>query len=286
MSKPTARPELPVATDHIETGTTQLIAGLANGVLTLTLNRPEVRNALTREMLEALSHQLAEAETADAVKCVVVTGAGMGFCAGGDVKRMAAKDDPNPAMTEIDCAIHGQRILQRNTAGRLFRMPKPTIAVINGAAAGAGLSLAMACDLRIMASTAILTTAFAKVGLSGDYGGTYFMTQLIGASKARELYFLSDRIDAGEAVRLGLVTQSCSPQTLAETGATLARRLANGPTVAYRYMKENLNRAIAGEMDDCLDTEATHHVHTMLTSDHREAVAAFVRKREPAFNGI
>jgi 2-(1,2-epoxy-1,2-dihydrophenyl)acetyl-CoA isomerase len=174
---------------------------------------------------------------------------------------------------------------QRATAGKLFKMPKPTIAALPGAAAGAGLSLALACDLRVMASNAIMTTAFARVGFSGDYGGTYFLTQLVGSAKAREMYYLSDRVSADEALRLGLTNWVCAPEDLMTKAREIALRLANGPTVAYRYMKENLNRAMAGEVDDCLDLEATHHVHCGQTEDHREATQAFVAKREPVFKG-
>jgi 2-(1,2-epoxy-1,2-dihydrophenyl)acetyl-CoA isomerase len=164
-------------------------------------------------------------------------------------------------------------------------MPKPTIAVLPGAAAGAGLSLALACDLRIMSSNAIMTTAFARVGFSGDYGGTYFMTQLVGSAKARELYFLSERVSADEALRLGLTNWICEPEELQAKTMEVANRLAKGPAVAYRYMKENLNRAMAGEVNDCLDLEATHHVHCGQTEDHRNATKAFVEKREPEFFG-
>jgi 2-(1,2-epoxy-1,2-dihydrophenyl)acetyl-CoA isomerase len=139
--------------------------------------------------------------------------------------------------------------------------------------------------MRVMASSAILTTAFARVGFSGDYGGTYFMTQLVGSAKARELYYLSDRVSAEEALQLGLANWVVEPEALMDKTMEIARRLASGPTVAYRYMKENLNRAMAGEVDDCLDLEATHHVHCGQTEDHREAAKAFVDKREPVFNG-
>jgi 2-(1,2-epoxy-1,2-dihydrophenyl)acetyl-CoA isomerase len=269
----------------IDTGTPDLLAQLDAGVLTLTLNRPDARNAMTRAMNAALASQLASAELDAAVKCIVLTGAGKGFCAGGDVKGMAARGDGTVGDNTIDGAIHKQRVGQRATAGKLFKMPKPTIAALPGAAAGAGLSLALACDLRIMANTAIMTTAFARVGFSGDYGGTYFLTQLVGAAKAREMYFLSDRISAEEALRLGLTNWVCAPEELASKTRAIALRLANGPTVAYRYMKENLNRALAGNVDDCLDLEATHHVHCGQTEDHREATKAFVEKREPVFKG-
>jgi len=271
--------------DMLDTGTPDLLARLDDGVLTLTLNRPEARNAMTRAMNEALARQLAEAELDPAVRCVVLTGAGSGFCAGGDVKGMAAAGDGTVGALTIDEAIHRQRVNQRATAGMLYRMPKPTIAALPGAAAGAGLALALACDLRVMASSAIMTTAFARVGFSGDYGGSYFLTRLVGAAKARELYFLSERVTADEALRLGLANWVCTPEELAERTEAVARRLAAGPTVAYRYMKENLNRAVNGELDDCLDLEATHHIHCSQTEDHREAARAFVEKREPVFKG-
>ena len=272
-------------TTPIDTGTPDLLANLDAGVLTLTMNRPEARNAMSAAMNLALQQQLAAAELDPAVKCVVLTGAGKGFCAGGDVKGMAASGDGTVGARTIDEAIARQRINQRATAGKLFKMAKPTIAALPGAAAGAGLALALACDLRLMASSAIMTTAFARVGFSGDYGGTYFMTQLVGSAKARELYFLSDRVSADEALRLGLSNWVCAPEDLAAKTREIALRLASGPTVAYRYMKENLNRAMAGEVDDCMDLEATHHVHCGQTEDHREATQAFVAKREPVFKG-
>lgn len=269
----------------LDTGTDHLLAALDGGVLTLTLNRPEARNALSGEMTQALARQLAAAELDPEVRCVVLTGAGKGFCAGGDVKGMAARNASGARAETIDEAIHRQRLNQRATAGKLFRMPKPTLAVLPGPAAGAGFSLAMACDLRIMADTAFLTTAFAKVGFAGDYGGTYFLTQLVGAARARELYYLSERVNAEEALRLGLTNWVCKPEELAERAAGVAARLAAGPAIAFRYMKENLNRAMAGEVEECLDLEATHHVHCGQTEDHREAARAFVEKREPIFHG-
>jgi 2-(1,2-epoxy-1,2-dihydrophenyl)acetyl-CoA isomerase len=268
----------------IDTGTTDLLATLDEGVLTLTLNRPDARNAMSEAMNRALALQLAQAELDPLVKCVVLTGAGKGFCAGGDVKGMANRNAAGGTLT-IDEAIHRQRVNQRATSGKLFKMPKPTLASLPGAAAGAGLSLALACDLRIMARSAVMTTAFARVGFAGDYGGTYFMTQLVGTAKARQLYYLSERISADQALALGLCNWVCEPEDLVARTEEIARRLAAGPTVAYRYMKENLNRALAGEVDDCLDLEATHHVHCGATEDHREAAKAFVEKREPVFQG-
>jgi 2-(1,2-epoxy-1,2-dihydrophenyl)acetyl-CoA isomerase len=270
--------------------TDDLIAAVEGGVLTLTLNRPAARNALSRAMLDALARLLEQAEADPAVGAVVITGAGGAFCAGGDVKGMAARNasgEPEPIdQAPIDQQIARQRRNQRAISGRLHAMPKPTIAAIPGAAAGAGLSIALACDLRVMADTAFLTTAFAKVGFSGDYGGTYFLTRLVGAAKARELYFLSDRVDAAEAQRLGLANRVVPADALLAEAQALATRLANGPRVALAYMKENLNRAFSGgDMDDCLDLEATHHVHCGLTDDHKDAAKAFVEKRSPVFKG-
>jgi len=136
-----------------------------------------------------------------------------------------------------------------------------------------------------MASSAFMTTAFARVGFSGDYGGSYFLTQLVGSAKARELYYLSDRVGAEEALRLGLTNWVCADDELAARTRVIAGRLAAGPTVAYRYMKENLNRAMTGDLYDCLDLEVTHHIHCGQTDDHREATKAFVGKREPVFHG-
>lgn len=274
-----------MALHNTETGTSHLLANLEDGVLTLTMNRPEARNALSGEMLDALADQLARAEVATDVRCVVLTGAGKGFCAGGDVKAMndqGADAHPGNAPDEY---IHRQRLIQRATAGKLFQMPKPTLAVINGAAAGAGLALALACDLRVMSADAILMTAFGRVGLPGDFGGSYFMSQLIGVARARELYFLSHKISAERAVELGLSNWAYPPETLLEESLAIARQLATGPGVAYRYMKENLNRAMSGQLEECLDLEATHHVHCLFTADHREAAAAFVEKRDPVFTG-
>lgn len=268
------------------TGTDHLLAFLENGVLTLTMNRPEARNAMSQELNSALQAALARAELDDDVRCIVLTGAGKGFCAGGDVKGMNARNSGDGEAVTIDAAIHRQRVNQRATAGKLYSIPKPTIAALPGAAAGAGLSLALACDMRIMASNAIMTTAFARVGFSGDYGGTFFLSQLVGTAKARQLYFLSERVSADEALQLGLTNWVCNADDLVSETNSIAARLASGPAVAYRYMKENLNRAISsGDYLDCMDLEATHHVHCGNTEDHKNATKAFVEKREPVFTG-
>ena len=250
-----------MSTGVIDTGTDHLLADLTGGILTLTFNRPEARNALSSELLQALGSQLADGEINPEVRCVVITGTGAAFCAGGDVKAMS-ETNSNGAKSTLDTLIQRQRLNQRATSGRLYKMPKPTLAVLPGPAAGAGLSIALACDLRIMSSTAFMTTAFAKVGFAGDYGGSLFMSQLVGTAKARELYFLSDRISAKEAKDLGLTNWVVEPEALQESAAGIAQKLANGPTVAYSYMKENLARALtSADVHDCLDLEASHHIH-------------------------
>src|SRR4051812_11365444 len=243
----------------IDTGTDHLLAEVDDGVAVLTMNRPERRNAFSTDMVYALGRVLADLEVDDSVGAVVVTGAGGAFCAGGDVKAMAEKTALFSADASFDDLVNLQRVNQRATSGRLWSMGKPTIASLPGAAAGAGLSLALSCDLRYAANAAVLTTAFAKVGFAGDYGGTWFMTRLIGSAKAKELYFFSERIDANEAERLGLVNAVFPADALHEEVMTRARRLAHGPRVALRYMKENLNRAVNGELGECSDLEVTHH---------------------------
>lgn len=269
---------------EIATDTEDLLAYEEDGVAVITLNRPQARNAMSGEMNAGLAKALEYAETAASVRAIVLTGAGGAFCAGGDVKGMAAGGGgQGPTLDE---RIHAQRLNQRNTAGRMYMMPKPVVASLPGPAAGAGLALALAADLRIMSDNAFITSAFSRVGFSGDYGGSFFLSNLVGSGKAKELYFLSDRVGAEECLRLGIANQVVPQEELETATLALARRLASGPPVAYRYMKENFNRAaMGGDVIECLDLEATHHVHAGLTEDHREAAKAFVEKREPVFNG-
>jgi 2-(1,2-epoxy-1,2-dihydrophenyl)acetyl-CoA isomerase len=167
----------------------------------------------------------------------------------------------------------------------LHRSSKPTIAALPGAAAGAACSIALACDLRIAADDAKFTTAFAKIGLSGDFGGSYFLSKLVGTGRARELYFLAERVDATAALQLGIVNRVAPDDKLAEETYAIARRLASGPRVALRYMKRNFNAAEHATLKECLDLEAWHHVRTGETEDHKEAARAFVEKRTPVFKG-
>jgi 2-(1,2-epoxy-1,2-dihydrophenyl)acetyl-CoA isomerase len=259
-----------------------LLEQIKDGVAVLTMNRPERLNALSRAMLEALESALARLAADPALGAVVVTGAGKGFCAGGDVKAMAEGAEFQAGSLEE----RAQQLRARMEVSRwLHEMPKPTIAMIRGAAAGAGLSIAMACDLRVASDTAKFTTAFAKVGYSGDFGGSYFLTKLVGTAKARELYFTGDLLDARQALALGLVNRVVPDAQLEEETLGLAARLAKGPRIAYRYIKRNMNAAESGSLGELLDLEAWHHSRTGMTEDHREAARAFVEKREPQFHG-
>ena len=261
----------------------ELLYRLENRVAILTLNRPERLNALTRDMMQALLARLSACAMDDAIGCVVITGAGGAFCAGGDVRaqaRVAAEgtvETPERRTDLLRASMEASRLLHE--------MPKPTIAMLNGVAAGAGMSLALACDLRIAGRSARMTTAFAKVGLSGDYGGTWFLTKLIGTARARELYFLSDVLDAARIEALGLANRVVADQELAATTMALAERLASGPSVALRYMKRNLNVAESGGLASGLDSEAYGMLRCRASEDHKEAAQAFVEKRTPAFKG-
>ncbi|HXL46676.1 MAG: enoyl-CoA hydratase [Candidatus Rokubacteria bacterium 13_1_40CM_4_69_39] len=259
-----------------------LLEALKDGVAVLTLNRPDRLNAMSPSMLDALLEALPRLAADPEVGVVVLTGAGRAFCAGGDVKAMAEGREFGGTTLEDKA----QALRSRMEVSRwLHEMPKPTIAMVRGAAAGAGLSLALACDLRVAGDTARFATAFARVGYSGDFGGSWFLTQLVGTGKARELYFTTDIVDAREARELGMVNRVVPDARLEEETLALAARLARGPRIAYRYMKRNFNAAESGTLKDLLDLEAWHHTRCGLTEDHREAAKAFVEKRDPVFRG-
>jgi 2-(1,2-epoxy-1,2-dihydrophenyl)acetyl-CoA isomerase len=264
--------------------TPELEETFAEGIATLTLNRPASRNSLTTEILFELAQAMPRLAQDPAVRLVVLTGKGGAFCAGGDVKGFASRAaDSSNAPTFEQSA---QTLRARMEVSRwLHEMPKPTLAVISGPAAGAGLSLALACDMRIAADEAKLTTAFSKVGLSGDFGGSYFLTQILGAAKAREMYFTAEVILGKEAARIGLVNRSVPGEQLAQAAADYARELASLPTIAVGYMKRNLNAAMQNSLSEVLDLEATHMIRTFETHDHKAAAVAFVEKRAPQFEG-
>ena len=264
--------------------TDQLIETFEDGIATLTMNRPEARNALTGEMLAAFSAAAPRLAMDPNVRAVVITGAGGAFCAGGDVKGFVADKAPAGEGPTFDQRVNGLRN-GMDFSRWLHEMPKPTLAVIPGAAAGAGLSIALACDVRIASEDAKMTTAFSKIGASGDYGGSYFLSKLVGSARARELYFTADVITGAEAARLGIVNRAVPAADLAREAAALARRLADLPTVAIGYMKKNLAIAEHGSLSEVMDAEAIHMVRTMMTEDHKAASLAFVEKRPPVFRG-
>ena len=263
--------------------TEELLLSIENGVAVIIFNRPERLNALTRGMrCPALRTHLALLAEDPAVGCVVLTGSGRAFCSGGDVRVQAAsagksEHSPEQRADQLRASMEASRLLHD--------MPKPTIAMLNGVAAGAGMSIALACDLRIAGESARMTTAFAKVGLSGDYGGTYFLTQLVGPSKARELYLTAEVLESPDLLALGLVSRVEPDTELVEATMALAGRFASGPRVAYRYIKRNLKVAEEGSLSDALDAEAYGMLRSRETADHAEAAQAFVEKRPPVFSG-
>jgi 2-(1,2-epoxy-1,2-dihydrophenyl)acetyl-CoA isomerase len=244
-----------------------LLESAENGIVTLTLNRPERLNALSPEMTAGLTEALERLSTDRDCGAIVITGAGRGWCAGGDVKTM-------------------EGLRRAHQLPLLIRMmPKVVIASINGPVAGAGLGLALACDLRIAGKSARFGTAFARIGYSGDYGGSWSLTRLVGTAKARELYYTAEIIDAEEAGRLGIVNKVVEGDALREETMALARRIADGPQVALGYMKRNLLAAETEPFQTVLEMEAEHQARCAFTEDHREAVAAFNEKRRPVFKG-
>ena len=265
--------------------TQDLLETFEGGIATLTMNRPEARNALTRPMLAAMSEALQRLALDPAVRLVVLTGTGAAFCSGGDVKGFA-KNAAGGAPVD---ATFDQKVIEirarMDVSRMLHEMPKPTLAVIPGPAAGAGLSLALACDLRIAADDAKLTTAFAMVGLSGDFGGSYFLHHLVGAAKAREMYFTGQVIRGDEALKIGLVNRCVAAAELPAAAKAWAQELAALPTIALGYMKRNLNVGLRSSLADTLDTEAVHMIRTFDTLDHKGAAQAFVEKRKPTFQG-
>ncbi|MGH1360401.1 MAG: enoyl-CoA hydratase [Burkholderiaceae bacterium] len=260
-----------------------IIETIKDGVATLTMNRPEARNALSTDMFHGLATALPRLALDKTVRCVVLTGAGSAFCSGGDVKNFARNADSG-APSDFDHRVNDLRMRMEVTR-LLHEMAKPTLAVLPGPAAGAGLSLALACDLRIAASTAKMTTAFANVGLSGDFGSSYFLTQMVGAGRARELMFTARILMPDEALALGLLNRVVSAEELPAAAAQFATELASLPTIAVGYMKKNMVIAQRGNLSDTLDAEAIHMLRTFETDDHKDAAKAFVEKRKPTFKG-
>jgi 2-(1,2-epoxy-1,2-dihydrophenyl)acetyl-CoA isomerase len=273
----------------IDTGTDDLLARLDGHVGVITFHRPERRNALSPAMYGGFERALDVMHRDETVRVVLVTGAGGAFCAGGDVKGMheshtsGTPRDGHPSDPAEQ--VEGLRRNQRRVSLALHEFRCPVIAALPGAAAGAGLSIALAADIRLAAERALLVTAFADVGASGDFGGSWFLTRLVGPAKAKELYFTSPRLSAAQALDLGLVNQVLPDEGFDDAALDWCHQLAARAPLALSRMKENVNRAITVGLADALDAEAPAMLASMATADHREAAAAFVEKRRPVFEG-
>ena len=265
----------------IDTGTTDLLCSISSGVATLTLNRPDAKNALSASMSQALQAALVRCDADDAVRVILLTGAGNAFCAGGDVKNMGER---RPKTLPPDERVNEMKQRHRGLGGGIASASKPTIAALPGAAVGAGLAIALACDIRIAAQSAFLSGGYSKIGLSGDYGIAWLLTRTVGTAIAREMMFTSDRIDAARAAALGLVNRVVADAELASASRALARQIADGPADAIRLMKQNLNEAASLDYFGAIDREAERIVQLASSENHKEAVRAFVEKRKPVFN--
>ena len=268
---------------EIDTGTTELLCEVRDGVALITLNRPEARNAMSPALTEALRNQIKARGDDPDVGALLITGAGTAFCSGGDVKGMGGRG-PRGQMT-FEERLSDLRWRQAALTGALVAVRKPTVAALPGAAAGAGLAIALACDIRIAAQSAFVSTGYAKVGLSGDYGIAWLLTRAIGSARARELMFTAERVDAERCERIGLVNRVVPDDKLRDEAFAFAKSLANGPRVALRNMKDNLDDALHIDYPTALHREAERLVQASRTADHKEAVQAFVEKRKPVFVG-
>lgn len=261
--------------------TEDLKISVADKVATFTFNRPDKLNALSGELIQSAKEHLQAFAVDPAVGAIVLTGAGRAFCAGGDVSAMAARDGtPLTYEESIDRQRSGHEM-----PWLLHNIPKVTIAAVNGYAMGAGLGIALCCDLRLAAEQAKFGTAFAKVGFGGDYGTTWQLTKLVGEAKAKEMFFLGDIVDAQEALLLGLVNRVFPQEEFAAKVQEVAAQIAHGPQVSFRYMKENINLSANSDFKTILDREALTHLRCGQTDDHKEGVAAFMEKRQPHFQG-
>jgi len=270
---------------EVDTGSPEVLADLEDGVAKITLNRPLRRNAVTSESLRVLAATLHSLEQNDNVGVITVTGAAGAFCSGGDVLNMQQSSASPMSDEELRQSIQKQRVNEEAVTGFLWSMSKPTIAQLSGPAAGAGLSIALACDLRYSDESLMMTTSFARMGLAGDYGIAWFLTRLVGPAKAKELLFFSERIGAEDAVRLGLVNSVFTGDALEGEVRRRALLLAHGPRVAYQCIKVNVNDSVNSTWQDHFDQEVENYFRTKMTRDHREATQAFLEKRDATFLG-
>ena len=273
-----------MTTRHLDTGTVELLATVTDHVATITLNRPEKRNALGENLSPALRQMLVETEADPDVRVIVLTGAEGAFCAGGDVSGMGDNlgGDAPPSTEDM---VRRLQLGQEGVSLRLHDCVKPTIAALPGPAAGAGMSIALACDLRIASESASLVPAFGRIGLSGDYGGSWFLSRLIGPARAKEVYFTGRRIEPEEGLALGLFNKVVPDADLVAATAAMAGQIAEAAPIALRYMKENHNRAQVSDLKTTLAMEGDRMIRTMQTEDHKRAVKAFFAKEKPVFEG-
>jgi enoyl-CoA hydratase/carnithine racemase len=269
----------------IDTGTDELLCVIRERVAVITLNRPEARNALSDRLSPALRTMIRTCGENPEVGVLLLTGAGNAFCAGGDVKGMGAHRDKKKLEMSYDEKVADLQERQRLLTGALASVRKPTIAALPGPAAGAGLSIALACDIRIAAQSAFVSTGYLRVALSGDYGIAWLLTRLVGTARARELMFTAEKVDAARCEQIGLVNRVVPDDKLQAEAFALARSMAEGPTLALRYMKDNLDEALLFDFSTARDHEAERLVRLTTTADHREAVQAFIEKRKPVFKG-
>ena len=270
-------PEPTSTDDHV-------LFDLRDGVATITLNRPERRNAISVPMISRLGELLAEAEDDPRVRVLILTGAGRAFCAGGDVQQFDEDGGVGKGATEVDPEATAEQVRhQEMTVGRLHSFAKPVIAALPGAAAGAGLGLAFAADLRIGTPRTVMATAFATVALSGDFGVTWFLDRLVGPARARELLLLNPRVDGRACLELGLLNEMVGEDELVGRTGELARQLADGPARALAHIKANLYEAPFQTLSEAMLAEVPRHQECGLTQDHIEAARAFVEKRPPVF---
>jgi enoyl-CoA hydratase/carnithine racemase len=273
------------AVQVINTGTGELLCEIRERVAVITLNRPEARNSLSDHLTPALRTMIRTCGENPDVGALLITGAGTAFCSGGDVKGMGAHRKQAVLEMSFDERVTDLQERQRLLTGALIAVRKPTIAALPGPAAGAGLAIAMACDIRIAAQSAFVSTGYLRVGLSGDYGIAWLLTRLVGTARARELMFTAEKVEATRAEAIGLFNRVVPDDRLQDEAFTLARGMAQGPTLALRYMKDNLDEALAFDFTTARDHEAERLIRTTMTADHREAVQAFIEKRKPNFSG-
>jgi 2-(1,2-epoxy-1,2-dihydrophenyl)acetyl-CoA isomerase len=261
-----------------------VLSQVTDGVGTITLNRPDRRNALSAAMIDGLTAALKAMEASPEVGAIVLTGAGGAFCSGGDVQGFHEQGGEGAGSAEVDqAAVDEQRRNQEETVGRIYRCRKPVLASIPGAVAGAGIGLALAADLRIGSPRTVFATAFGGVGLAGDFGVAWLLHQLVGPAKARELMFLNPRIRGEECQALGLVNWVVPEDELEQRTHDIAAQLASGPSHALDGMKQNLLRAPHEDLTAAMSAEVPLHKATGLTEDHVAAVKAFVTKERPTF---